>query len=428
MRPLLYKTTKPVLIYTLVVFIISIPVYFFVVDTIWQSELDEHNQILADRTAYQLNKLHLSKEALEKSMLLWNAIQPGTTIAFPTADDDLQDRVYIIDKQKNYATTVNIDRFRCLSTIIHIQGIPLRFTVETNIEESEETVAAIAITTLFFFLLIVAGILLINRRYSIKIWQPFRDSLEKLKLFNLHQQAKVDFTRSDVTEFEELHSSLRKLIDHTVLVYSAQKEFTENASHELQTPLAILKSKVDLLLQSEQLTAAQYELIEEINKALTRSARINKNLLLLAKIENSQFDQSNVFFFDKLVKQSMRNLREHFDQKQQVIDLQLSEPVQLRGNENLTEILINNLLLNAMRHTAIGGSIVCLLDQSGFQVSNSGDKALPTTLLFRRFSRLSSNNAGSGLGLAIVQEIAKSQHWTVTYHFEDNRHYFTIQF
>ncbi|WP_185279232.1 sensor histidine kinase, partial [Elizabethkingia anophelis] len=182
----------------------------------------------------------------------------------------------------------------------------------TNIEESQETVAAIALVTIFFFLLIVVGLLFLNKRLSASVWEPFRNTLDKLKRFNLNSQTKIEFDKTDITEFEELNQSLRKLIEHNISVFKTQKEFTENASHELQTPLAILKNKLDILLQSEDLTERQYQIAEEMNRALTRSSRINKNLLLLAKIDNSQFDNTEIIQFDGLLDQSMEILQEHF--------------------------------------------------------------------------------------------------------------------
>jgi signal transduction histidine kinase len=428
MKPLLSKTTKPFLIYVLIVLVISIPVYFFVVNTIWENELDDHNNIIADKTAYEFNRLQLSDEALQNSIRLWNKIQPGTNIQPVSPGDKLNDSAFTVETQIPYAGTPDTDRFRCLSTVIYLNKKPYRFTVQTNIEESRETIAVIAATTIFFFLVIVAGLLFLSRRLSQTVWQPFRNTLDKLKKFNLNSQAKIEFAATDITEFEELNRSLTKLIEHNVSVYKTQKEFTENASHELQTPLAILKNKLDILLQSDDLTAKQYRIAEEMNNALTRSSRINTNLLLLAKIDNNQFDGSELIYFDVLLRQSQEILREHFDHKNITVSSNIMDGVKVRGNSSLAEILINNLLLNAIRHTPAGGEIKISLTQPGFEVSNSGTEALHPDWLFKRFSRLSADNRGSGLGLSIVQQIVRFHQWQVRYRFENNFHIFSIHF
>src|SRR5690606_13773058 len=147
----------------------------------------------------------------------------------------------------------DIDQFRILITNIKINNGNFTLTIETNMEENEETVAYIALVTLLFFLILVVGFWLLNKRLSQKLWQSFRNTLEKLKAFELSSQQTVSFNKTNTKEFAELNQSLQKVIDKNISVYSQQKTFIENASHELQTPLAVLKSKMDLLLQNKNI-------------------------------------------------------------------------------------------------------------------------------------------------------------------------------
>lgn len=426
MKPLLSKTTKPFIIYVLIILVISIPAYYLVVDAIWKHELDEHNDIVARKTASQINSLKLSEEKLIETIQLWNDVQPSTNIRKLQKNDNLKDSIFIVEKPHDFLHFEEVDRFRCLSKVIYLNKKPYRFNIETNIEETQETIFFISITTVFLFVLIVGGLLFLNRRLSKSVWKPFRETLDQLKTFSLNNQTKIEFSKTDVSEFDELNQSLTKLIEHNVSVYKTQKEFTENASHELQTPLAILKNKLDILLQNQDLTEKQYQIAEEMNRALSRSSRINKNLLLLAKIDNKQFD-SETFHLDEVLNQSMEILQEHFEQKNISVNTEISDNVKVNGNIGLTEVLINNLILNAIRHTSINGSILIRLSQSEFEVSNSGTDKLNGDLLFKRFSRFSKDNNGSGLGLAIVQEICKSQNWTIDYRFENNNHIFSVK-
>lgn len=396
------------------------------VDAIWKHELDEHNDIVARKTASQINSLKLSEEKLIETIQLWNDVQPSTNIRKLEKNDNLKDSIFIVEKPHDFLHFEEIDRFRCLSKVIYLNKKPYRFNIETNIEESQETIFFISITTVFLFVLIVGGLLFLNRRLSKSVWKPFRNTLDKLKTFNLNKQTKIEFSKTDVSEFDELNQSLTKLIEHNVSVYKTQKEFTENASHELQTPLAILKNKLDILLQNQDLTEKQYQIAEEMNRALSRSSRINKNLLLLAKIDNKQFD-SETFHLDEVLNQSLEILQEHFEQKNISVNTEISDNVKVNGNIGLTEVLINNLIINAIRHTSINGSISIKLNNSVFEVSNSGTEKLNSDLLFKRFSRFSKDNNGSGLGLAIVKEICKSQNWTINYRFENNNHIFSVK-
>ncbi|MBX3101646.1 MAG: HAMP domain-containing histidine kinase [Bacteroidetes bacterium] len=427
MRKLLSKSLKPLTLYALLVLMASIPAYYYLVDSIWQRELDEHNQIIAYRTAQGLNRLHLSNEALSESIQLWNTIQPGTNLRRLTGTLSRPDSTYTVLRQNPYTEQKDIDRFRGLSRIIQIHGSSYELIIETNIEETEETVAAIAIVTFFFFLVMVIGFLLLNKRLSARLWKPFRSTLARLKTFRLSSQSPIEFEQSDTLEFEELNDALSKLIAQNISVYASQKEFTENAAHELQTPLAIIKNKLDLLLQQEPLTDRQYRIIEEANRALTRITRINKNLLLLAKIENHQFDDREAINVRLLIEHCIEQLKEHFDHKKIPIQTELTD-ITIEGNKILFEVLLNNLLLNAVRHNREYGNVRITLHPSGIIFANSGSSALDGITLFKRFGKLTGPNSGSGLGLAIVKEICNRHGWQVSYRFEGNLHTFSVVF
>jgi signal transduction histidine kinase len=427
LKKLLNRTLKTFTLYALIVLTASIPAYYYLVDSIWLAELDEHNEIIAERTEQELNRLKLSEPELALSIQLWNKIQPGTNLQAAAATGNKSDSTYILLRRNVYAENEEIDRFRGLSRFIHINGKPYRLTVETNVEESEETVIAIAGITFLFFLILVVGFLLLNRRLSTRLWQPFRTTLEKLKSFNLNSQDQLQFDQSDTLEFEELNTALTRLIEKNISVFKTQKEFTENASHELQTPLAIIKSKLALLLQSQTLTDQQYEIIEEINKSLTRVSRINKNLLLLAKIENQQFANREEINLSQLINESLALLKDFADNKNIKIETETSGEVIMAGNRILVELLINNLLMNAIRHNSENGEIWIRLTGDQLLVSNSGKTALDNERIFKRFSKLSNEKSGSGLGLALVKEICNRYNWAVSYQFRDHAHHFTVQ-
>ena len=362
-RSLLHKTLIPQLIFALIVLTASVPAYFYLVDGIWLNELDEHNQIIADRTKNQLDSLPLTPSELAQSMVLWNKIQPGTRLQKAAGATIYTDSLYTVLRQNLYKPNTPPDRFRGLKRLIHINTEPYYLVVETNVEETEETVAYIAAITVLFFLVLVMGFLILNRRLSAKLWKPFRSTLSRLKAFNLNNQTAIEFEPSDTLEFEQLNEVLRKLIEQNISVYSTQKEFTENASHELQTPLAIIKNKLDLLLQKEEITERQYQIIEETNRALTRITRINKNLLLLAKIENHQFDDTETINISQLTQQCITQLEEHAGNKNITISTHIEPDKIIEGNKTLVEILLNNLMLNAIRHNLQNGAITILLNK-----------------------------------------------------------------
>lgn len=290
-------------------------------------------------------------------------------------------------------------------------------------------IGIVTMLTMLFFLLLIVGFVLINRRISKRLWQPFYNSLAKIKSFNLDKQQTVVFEETDIDEFSELNQSLNKLIAGNIAVYNQQKEFADNASHELQTPLAIIQSKLDLLLQSKLLTNEQYELIEDANKALSRVARINKNLLLLTKIENSQFMDKEVIDLSGLLESTLVLFSNFSDDKDLVLEIDIPPGITVEGNKILVEILLNNLITNAIRYTANNDSISIVLSDRKLSVANSGTTALQHEQLFKRFGTTTSSiTRGTGLGLSLVKQICQRYGWEVDYDFRNMRHTFSVHF
>lgn len=258
-----------------------------------------------------------------------------------------------------------------------------------------------------------------------RLWQPFDDTLSKTEDFNLARRDLPEFRYTDITEFNRLNDSLYRLISRDRHAYIIQKEFTENASHELQTPLAVTRCKLDLLLQ-EGLTERQSELVEELYNLNTRMGRLNRNLLLLAKIENDQYvhrDSISLCPFIEALLPSYNLLKG-------TCRVELDNPTdtspQVKANPTLLECLLNNLIVNAIRHTAEGTVTVSLSDRITLTVSNPGAEALNPANIFRRFKSGDSPGEGTGLGLAIVRAICDYHGWTIAYSFDNNMHSFAI--
>lgn len=425
MTKLLNKSLRSFSIYALFVLAASIPAYYYLVDHIWLKELDEHNEIIAMRTAHELNAMRLDDKELKRSIALWNDIQPGTSLRPLQTENWPKDSIFTELRVNPYLKRYEVDRFRGLQRPIKINGQSFLLTIETNMEETEETVIAIAGVTLIFFVILVAGFLIINKRLSKNLWSPFRVALQNLKEFNLNHQKPITFSASEVLEFTELNQALEKLIQHTITVYKGQREFTENASHELQTPLAVIKGKLDILLQDEPVSDRQYQIIEEINSALSKISRTNRNLLMLAKIENHQFEENIEVNLSDLTEQITLEISEHYP-----IDgrpkMDILPNVTRFANRPLVEVMISNMLSNAIRHNVTLGTVSVMLSKNTLTVSNSGTVSLNKEQLFKRFA--SGNETGSGLGLAIVKEICVRHNWKANYHFADGRHFFSISF
>jgi signal transduction histidine kinase len=209
--------------------------------------------------------------------------------------------------------------------------------------------------------------------------------------------------------------------------YKNQKKFTENASHEFQTPLAIIKGKIDLLLQENTLKEEAMTLLISIEEATSRLSRINKSLLLLSKIENQQYEKTDTVAVLPVL-EKVKALNEDFilDKNIELVDEAIAE-LDFKINSELCFILISNLIQNAIRHNVKNGQITISIKDQALLISNTGSlEALNEVSIFERFEKKSSNVNSIGLGLAIVKEIANANSIEVVYRYENNRHTFSL--
>lgn len=331
---------------------------------------------------------------------------------------------------ENYLDTLDNENepYRVLQSPIIIESKPYTFTARISLVESEDLIENIAVVFVVLIALLLVVLLFVTHRFSKKIWQPFQNTLGKIKTFDLSEQQTVSFDKSDIEEFEELNQSLRKLIDKNISVYNQQKTFIENASHELQTPLAVLKSKLNLLLQNKNITSEQAELLTAIDVPLSRMTRINKNLLLLAKIENKQFAEVENIELIEIIKETQNLLTDYISAKKITVSKNVTEKLSITCNKTLIEILITNLLINAIVHNTENGTIEIDFSDRILTVSNTGKKALKRDKIFERFAVFSPENTNSGLGLAIIKEICNHYQWKINYAFKNNSHSFSVKF
>lgn len=423
MTRLLNKPLKTFIVFTCGVLACSIPAYFYLVESIWIDELDDHNEYLRIQIQTRFNEPNADE--LTRKIALWNQIQNTSQITPATAFR--KDSVYTVEREMPDHGVMEPERFRGLSSTIPLNGKPYHLAIETNVEEVHETVFAISALTSLFIVLLILGFILLNRRLSRRIWTPFTDTLDKLRKFDLNDAGTIDFGKTDIREFAELNAALARLIDDNIRVYKQQKEFTQNASHELQTPLALLKTRVDLLVQDTSLNADQRKIIESLDNSISRVTRINKNLLLLAGIENRNYQSKNVDL-SELVNTLTDAFKDFAEDKDCTISSGIQAGVKIKTNESLAEILISNLLSNAVRHCVSKSGISVALSDQVLTVSNQGKSPLNEANLFKRFISATSDNPGTGLGLAIVKEICDKYGWRVVYTFTENQHVFSVFF
>ena len=349
-----------------------------------------------------------------------------------------------MDKMKSLMNR-SLSRFILFSGIILLVCTPLfylltkHFYAEDMIElidsiqqgenmpsEDLETDIMAGVMIQFALIILILGVasVLTLRWVSKRLWIPFEDTLRKAEDFDVENPVIPSFMKTDIIEFDELDTALARLMSRSSDRYRRQKEFTENASHELQTPIAIMQSRLDLLIQ-EKLSAKQAGIVQELYDVGNRMARLNRSLLLLEKIENDQYNSRELVDIGTLVRENVSQLQELYGTGIQV-DIS-GEGITVKANRQLSTIMVNNLLVNAFRHTPPEGSIGIAFEKGALVISNSADgAALDADKIFDRFNHTSDSGRGTGLGLSIVKAVCDYHGWTVTYSFSEGRHYFKV--
>ena len=211
--------------------------------------------------------------------------------------------------------------------------------------------------------------------------------------------------------------------------YLNLKEYIENASHEIQTPLAIINSKMELLLQSGDMKEKQYKTVADAYEASNRLSRLNKTLILLAKIENRQFPESEPVNPAIMINHQLESLEDLIYAKKIKVVKQVEEQVTVLMNPYLAEILLVNLIKNALRHNIPGGDLKIELTGNSLVIANSGPAlTLDPDMLFKRFHTSSSSPESLGLGLSIVQKICTMYGFKVSYSYQNNMHVMLVVF
>ncbi len=418
---LLQKTIRSYFIYSVIILLVAIPVFYFVIQGIVREDVDED--------------LMNTKEILRPKIA--EALLKNTISGLQFLDHDVTVSVSTSSKEFDTLTTIEIFDsvtkelvpHRVLTSHFIINGKPYMLQVKTSLVDNDDLIASIVKVQIILLLLLLAGLFIINRNLSKKVWMPFYTTLNKLRNYKVEKHEPLALSQSAITEFNDLNTSLQELTERTHQSYISQKEFTENASHEMQTPLAVFQSKLELLMQTTPLNEEQAGLMSDLADAGQRMARLNKSLVLLTKIENSQFADKESVSLKICIEKFILLYQPQINEKQIIVENKITTDEILHANTALIEVLISNLLGNAIRHNNIGGSIRIQLQSGELIIENTGRQtALDDTKGFERFQKESTDTNSIGLGLEMVKKVCSINHYDVTYRFLNNLHRFTISF
>lgn len=393
--------------------------FYFIIHYVLVHQIDKDLRIEQQEIIHYVN---------EKKSLPEASNYKDQQIQFLRANDALF-KTKLSTEQRYNSRENEVESFRKLQFLINVNGQYYIAVVKKSEQETEDIIQLIFIITFSVILFLLLILFIANRFLLAKIWKPFNHILEQLKQFNVSSKNKIIPRNTDIKEFQELNEAALLMSEKVSKDYESLKSFTENASHEIQTPLAIIKNKIELLLQSENLDKAAIQSIQILNDAASKLSRLNQSLLLLAKIENRQFESTEKVNFSKIINQCIENFEELASIKNISIQKNIAEGIFIKINESLAEILASNIILNSIRHNVENGKIRIDLNEKSMEVSNSGNEPNENTSdFFERFKKSSSSGDSLGLGLAIVKSICDTYGFAVSYSYKGGIHFVKVDF
>ncbi|ELR70062.1 twp-component sensor histidine kinase [Fulvivirga imtechensis AK7] len=279
------------------------------------------------------------------------------------------------------------------------------------------------------YLLLSVVVLVLGWIASLFILKPFNATLEQIRNFSLKKNDRIVYQKSNTREFDKLNKFVEEMTDKVRSDYQSLKEFTENASHEMQTPLSITNGKLELLLESDNLSNEQVSLIISAQESIQRLSKLGKALSLLTKIENKEFESVEKVDMSELLSKLLADFKELTDLKSIKVETEIQDQVCVRMDSTLAAIMITNLIQNAIRHNNEQGMISITMTDKKLTIRNTGEalKSDPK-VLFERFKKDNQSKESIGLGLAIVKKICEVSSFNISYEYQKKMHCITVIF
>src|SRR5215210_4173211 len=410
-KKLLYKNTMFLLRWLPLVLVLFCILFYFLMRM--QAHHMQEKQLLLKQQNFW-NAFTKKMGAIETNIVGEYFISKAVPIDAKYSDEPRDTVIYVESLKKAIP-------FAALTSQLQWNGKAYDVTTFVSSTEINHLIIKVFITEAVILLLLLLTIVFLNRKSSGVLWQPFFATINKMEEYDITKNTALDIpNETGIVEFNRLNNELNKMITRVNSAYYNQKQFVENASHEIQTPLSIIRSKLELLINQPDLTKKSASLIGDITEANDRLSQMNRTLLLLAKIENNQFPEVENISLSQLLHNVTVSFQEHYEEKFPSLTSDIDENVIINANKVLIEILLSNLIKNAIEHNVPGGFIRIKLMGRNLYIENTGAllEGNPEEL-FERFKKSSYYSKTTGLGLALVKQISPLYHYELTYEHEN---------
>ena len=416
---LLTKISLNFLSISLFIFLVGLIAFYFLLR---QQVTQNINVELQKRQTNILNELNSAHSATTTPTDFEKKVEITPIPANQNPVEGYSDTLIVNEKEGTYTA------YRQLQFVSEINGQKFLIKIFKSHAETDNLIVRIILSMTLLVVALILGLLILNRHISQKTLKSFYDTINKIKKYDLNTHEDFQLKETDVKEFDDLNKVLIAMTERIKNDYYNLKEYTENASHELQTPIAVIISKMELLLQSDCMQEKELKTISDAYEASTKLSRLTNTLLLLSKIGNRQFPEVKKVDLTQIIDTQLSFLEDVIESKKISVNSP-NKPYFVEMNPYLADILISNLLKNAIRHNHNDGTISITANEKQFTIANSGKRIQGTSDdIFKRFYKSSTSDSSVGLGLAIVQKICEVSGFKAVYSYANNLHNFSIIF
>lgn len=396
--------------------------YFIIIDEI----NDETDDALEDYSEYIITRALAGEELPSKDS--------GTNNSYyieevPARYAEQNPNVQYLDEMVYIYSKKETEPARILKTIFRdSEDRYYELTVSIPTIEKADLRETILIWIIILYVFLLAAIIAVNAVVLRRSFRPLYALLEWLDEVKLGKDIPPLDNPTDITEFRKLNETMMRSVERNAQMYREQSMFIGHASHELQTPLAICQNRLEALSDDPGLTENQLGEIIKTRQTLEQASRLNKTLLLLARIENGQFPDSSLVTVNTLINKIAGDFGEIYAYKNIGLTMKEEGILEATMNESLASVLFSNLIKNAYVHNVPGGSVSVIIRENRVEISNTGTEALNPEYIFRRFYQGEKREGSAGLGLSLAASICKLYGIGLSYSYSGGEHLFTATF
>lgn len=411
-------------IYSLAVYLVVFGFGGILFFYLFQIILDEDlNRKLHERKNYVVKQMSQSDSLVHYQSFSANTLT-FKRIAGPLDQDELISDTTLYDDIEHKQI-----RYRQLVFKMASNGSVYKVHLRRALVEQKDLVKGVVVLEVLLFIGFMATLTFLNNQLSKRIWKPFYQILDRINGYRPDRIESLSFKKSRITEFNELASSIEKMSSLITTEFTLQKEFIENASHETQTPLAIIRNKLEELIQLPELTEAQMQSISKALLAANRLSKLNEALLILSRIENRQFHTVEDVCINDLITTHLNNFTELIQMKGIRVINKTGNVLCTKLSPYLADILIENIIVNAIKHNDLFGIIsVSIIDRTLVVANTGGAPVAQPLILFKRFAKADTTSNSLGLGLSIVKAVCDTYDLPLRYAHENGLHKISVEF